>query len=277
MSNSLSEPTLADALRSLWRARLYLLAGGVLGVLAAALVLGAAVPHYRASMLVSPTTRTGSPDISSLFPENAGYAIEYVLRSFGPADSSDFMRFEQILRGPAVAQRLLKDDDAMAGISRDRFFTFLPPPVNTPEKLAAYLQNHLKVEPVGNTPMRKLVYDHPDQVFATKLLSTLHRMADTIIREGMREKTARRVAWLGETIGQIQNPEHRRTLTTLLMQQEQIRMILALDEPYAALIAEPPAAASDKPSWPRKPIVLPAGLLIGMVLGFALHGLRRRP
>ena len=72
----------------------------------------------------------------------------------------------------------------------------------------------------------------------------------------------------------MDHPDHRRALTSLLMEQEHVQMILAMDEPFAAIIAEPPAAGV-KPYWPRKAIVLPVGLLAGMVLAYMLSGLRR--
>lgn len=270
-----TEPTLADVIRDLWRAKAWLTTGAVFGFLGALAMLWTAVPHYRAAMLVSPTTRTGAPDISSLFPENASYAIEYVLRSFGPGDSSDFMRFEKILREPSVAARLIDDRYVTDGIGRDRPFLFMrAPEINTSEKLAAYLEEHVKVEPVGNTPMRRLSYGHPDSQFAVVLLQKLYHAGDELIRSEMREKSSRRVAWLGQTLKDTQNPEHRRVLASLLSQQEQIRMVLDLDEPYAALVAEPPAAGN-RAVWPRKAVVLPFGLLIGMVLAYALYGVRR--
>ena len=100
--------------------------------------------------------------------------------------------------------------------------------------------------------------------------------ADTLIRSELEQKTAHRIQYLNQALAQERNPDHQRALTKLLMDQEQIAMVLAVHEPFAATVAEPPSAAP-KPSWPRKGVVLPAGLLIGMMLGFACFGLRRAP
>jgi len=63
-------------------------------------------------------------------------------------------------------------------------------------------------------------------------------------------------------------------LTALLMEQEHIRMILGANEPYAAIIAEPPSV-SVKPYWPRKSLIVAGFMFAGMIAGFALWGLRR--
>jgi hypothetical protein len=269
------EPTLADVLRLLWRARRVVLAGGVVGLLGGLLFMTLAIPQYRATMLLAPTTRTGAPDISSLFPENASYAMEYVMKSFSTGDSSDFTWFEHILREPSVAAQLLKDPAIREGVAADRRFRIFPGKTpETPEDLAAYLNDHLTVEPVGNTQLRRLVYDHPDREFAKLMLQTVYAVTDSIIRADMKDKADKRVIWLQKTIQETQNPDHRKVLTSLLMDQEQIRMILSLDEPYAARIAEPPSVTT-RQSWPHASLILPVFTTCGLLLGMVLFGMRR--
>jgi uncharacterized protein involved in exopolysaccharide biosynthesis len=59
------------------------------------------------------------------------------------------------------------------------------------------------------------------------------------------------------------------------MDQEQIAMILAVHEPFAASLAEPPDAGA-KPDWPRRPLVISSFMLAGVFLGYVFHGLRRK-
>lgn len=272
----LSEPTLADVLRDLWRARTYLMAGAASGLLCAALFLFLAVPQYGAAMLVSPTTRSGTPDISALFPNNASFAMEYVMQSFGPGDSSDFMRFEAILREASVAAQALKDEKIRAGIADARQWRFeTASGLSDAAALAAWLQKNITVEPVGQTRLKRIGVRHPDPVFAAYLLQKLYDTADGIIRAELEDKTQKRIAYLEHEIDSVSHPDHKRVLTKLLMDQEQIRMILSVNEPFAALMAEPPAAGP-KPVWPRRSLVLPGFAFAGMFAGYVLFILRRR-
>lgn len=265
------EPTLRDLLGWCRDAGAWI-AGGLLAGLALALLwVLLAVPQYRITMLVGPTTRTGTPDISALFPENASYALEYVLRSFGPGDSSDFMRFEAILRGPTIAARLLELPPVKQGLDRDRRWPFLnaDAPENA-EKFSAYLQKRIIIEPVGNTTMRRVAYHHNDPAFGRRFLSTLYATTDGLIRQEVREKASARIAWLGQTLRATSDPDHRRMLADLLRDQEQVNMILALNEPFAAIMAEPPAMSA-KPVWPDGKMIFPLLGFAGAFLGGALY------
>lgn len=274
------EPSLRDVILWAWAVRSWIAGGVVAGVLAAFIWMMLSVPQYRVTMLVGPTTRTGTPDISALFPENASFALEYVLRSFGPGDSSDFMRFETILRGPTVSAALLQDQSLQPGVNADRRWAFQGERnIDDPSALSAYLNKKVRIEPVGNTPMRRITYHHADPQFGRQLLLALYGQTDGLIRDEIRTKTDARIAWLKKTLFSSSDPEHRRMLTTLLMEQEQVRMILALDEPFAAALAEPPAVSS-KPVWPDKALLFAVFALMGAATGFLVGhsaGARRYP
>ena len=70
------------------------------------------------------------------------------------------------------------------------------------------------------------------------------------------------------------NPDHRKMITNLLMQQEHIQMLANLDEAYAAIIVEP-ASASPKPTFPNKPMALSIAVLIGIMMGYLIWFLRQ--
>lgn len=266
-----SEPTLRDLLGWCREARFWIAGGLLSGLVVTLLWVTLAVPQYRITMLVGPTTRTGTPDISALFPENASFALEYVLRSFGPGDSSDFMRFEAILRGPSVAARLLENQTLSKGLMDDRRWSFAPHrDFESAAVMAAYLQKNIRVEPSGNTPMRKVTYFHNDPAFGQRFLMTLYGTADGMIRQEIREKAAARIIWLNETLRTANDPDHRRMLANLLREQEQVKMILALNEPFAAMMAEPPAV-SVKPVWPEKKLLFPLLGFVGAFLGFMAY------
>lgn len=270
------EPTLADVLNDLWQAKFALLWGGVIGLVLAAVFLATAVPHYRASMLVAPAERRAGPDIKALLPDNSSFAVQYLVNTLGSQDSGDYMRFETTLREATVARQLLEDERIVAGVRADRWFTVQDENDATESagKFSAYLTKRVAIEPVGTTPLRRLVYKHPDPAFAGYLLTQLHEAADTIIRQEIRDRTQSREAYLQQALATVDHPDHRRALTSLLMEQEHVQMILAMDEPFAAIVAEPPAAGVQV-YWPRKALALPVGVLAGMLLGYIAFVLRR--
>ncbi len=235
------EPTLADVLRDVWRAKLPVLIGALAGLAAGFIFLHAAVPQYRAEMIVAPVSRGSTPDLSGMMPDNAGAAMQFVLQSFGSGDSSDFMRFEAILREPTVATRLLQYEKIRQGLAQARRWNGLPaPPLDNPARLSAWLQDNLDIEPVGSTRLQRIIFRHPDPAFAALLLRRIYDATDDLIRAEREDTTAQRIAYLEKTIDQTANPDHKRDLTKLLMDQEQIAMILAVHEPFAASLAEPP-------------------------------------
>lgn len=267
-----TEPTLRDIVGWCWAARVWIVTGVLAGAVVAFLWVLCAVPQYRISMLVGPTTRTGTPNISALFPENSSYALEYVLRSFGPGDSSDFMRFEAILRGPMVSARLLETPDLAQGFAADRRWSFAAQrDFKNSAELSAYLQKSIRIEPVANTPMRKVVYRHADPDFGQRFLVALYGTTDALIRQEIQQKAASRIVWLTETLRTTNDPEHRRMLASLLTEQEQVKMILALNEPFSAMLAEPPSVSA-KPVWPDKKLLFPLLGFVGGFLGFAAYG-----
>jgi uncharacterized protein involved in exopolysaccharide biosynthesis len=269
------EPTLGDVLKDMWRAKFALIIGAVFGAIIGAAVMFTAVPQYKASMLIGPTARAGgAPNISALLPSKSGIAFEYMMRSLGTAGNSDFTRFEHILREPTVAARLLEHDGTKEKLAEDRAFRFVKTEVpETPEQFADYLRKRFKIEPVGTTNMRRLVYIHPDPDFALFLVQAVYKVADSLIQGEIQIRTEERIAYLHNALDATTHPDHREILVSMLMEQEHFRMVMAMDEAYAAEITEP-ATVSSKPYWPRKPFVYSISVLIGIFLGYLLHNQR---
>ena len=275
------EPTLADIVRDLWRAKFVLVCGAVIGFALAFVFMALAVPHYRAMMIVGPADRQGGVDMRSVLPSNSSFAVQYLMDTISPGDSPDFMRFEQILREPSVAARLMAAKDLPAGVSdvaaklRDDKMLRLSGGndlQNNAAEVSDYLQKHVHVEPVGTTPMKKIVFDHPDPAFALWLVQYLHRSADAMIRQDMEDTAAKREAYLKEAMEHIFNPDHRKAFTALLMEQEHLHMMLAMDGPFAAVIAEP-ASVSAKPVWPKAGLVYPVFIFAGMFAAYMMRAI----
>lgn len=257
---------LGDAIGDAWAARVFVFLGALVGLLFAVIFLIIVTPRHTATMLIAPAERSSGTDISALFPENSSFALKYLVDSIGDAESTDFMRFEHILLGPNVASKLLEENPRYItdGIKSGKQLLFLSgPTVRTPAELSAYLKSNVTIEPVAATPMRRLIYLHPDSEFAVNLLKSIYEKADEIIKTDIKSQAIKRHTFFRKALETEENPEHRKALTSLLMEQEHVLRMLAVDEPFAAMIAEP-ATTGLAPDWPPYHIVIGVFMFAGM-------------
>jgi hypothetical protein len=270
------EQTLSDVCADAWQARRFILSGMTLGLLAAWAFFYSAVPYYRAQMIISPASPMNGAEVSSLLADDSLFALRYLVQRAGVANSSDFMRFENIYDGASVATYLLKDEQIRAGLDEDRSSKFKKPKQAwRAEELAEYIGKRVRLEPVGATPLRRMVYLHPNREFATYFLYNIHRMSDEIIRLKIKNEATQRVKYLNEAVGKTANPDHRRALTTLLLEQERLLMLVSIETPYAAAVVEAPSAGV-KAAWPQAWLVYPALAFAGALAGFVLYGFSPR-
>lgn len=271
----MNEPrTLVDVCADFWQARLYVLTGLIVGCVAAALFVFTATPYYKAHMIVSPANPMNGAEVSSLLADDNLFALRYLMQRVGVGNSSDFLRFENTYAGSSVAKELLGDEKILTGLASDRRFRFSPAKRNwSAEELAEYIGKHVRLEPVGATSLRRMVYSHPSREYGTYFLKVIHSISDGLIRTNIRQEATQRVNYLQQAIKATGNPEHRRALTTLLLEQERLRMLVSIETPYAAAVVEPPAAGV-KPSWPDALLLFPVFMFIGGLIGFVVHGFK---
>jgi hypothetical protein len=275
MTDIYKEPTLKDLLLDLREAWFYVLAGAIAGLLAAFAFFQVSIPQYRAEMLIGPTSETATADITALLGQFDLPNLQYIVRRPGPSESADFVRFENIFTGPSVAAFLLEDKGLLKGISEDRDFKFSDPvEADNAVRLSEYLTKKVKIHPVGATYLRRVRYSHPDPQFAAALLSKMWKTADEMIRREVNTQTEKRISYVKDQLDKVSHPQHREALVSILMEQEQIRMMVNMGEPFAAVVAEPPASTS-KPYWPKRSLFFPAFILIGAFAGYMISSLRR--
>lgn len=268
-----TSPSWLDIIQHIIRARLYIIGGVLIGACMAGLFLGAAIPHEKAHMIISPASPMSGSETSSLLANDNLFALRYLAQNIGARGTNDFTSFEHIFDGVRVAEQLLDDPLIKSGLAHDRRLSFLDPdPVDTPEELATYIQKHVRLEPVGTSSLRRMVYTHPRGDFAAYFIERIHDVTDTLIRQNVKTEAATRAAYLKQTIGTTVNPAHRQTLTTLLLEQERLLMLVSIDSPYAATVVEP-ASVAIKPAWPNTPLVVLSALLGGGLVGFMVFGL----
>lgn len=266
------EPTLADLLKDIWSARISIALFAVIFALLAFFLLLLSTPLYRGSMIVAPADGYALGDYASSVSDNESMNLPFWRPKDQEGVSTDFYRFMYTIQGPAVASILLKDESVLAGIARDGSFTRKADQW-TPEELADYLTRKIRIEHLGTTPLRRISYRHPDPVFAAAFLRKIHLVADQLIRRDRRQQSQSRINYLQNTLQKTVNPDHRKGITDLLMQQEHIQMLANLDEPYAAIVVEPPSS-TPKPVWPDKSLFFGLFILLGGMIGYFVRMLR---
>lgn len=258
------EVSLRELCGLLWRAKIFVLCGIFIGLFIGLLFTLFVTPTYKAVMIIAPADGYALGDYASTIEHDQIAALPFWRPKSNEGASPDFYRFVHTIRGPAVAKILMNDEAVVTRIN-----DVLDKRVGSPEELAVYLDRHVRIDPLGATPLRKITYHHPDQEFAAALLRKLHLVSDQMIRRDRRRQSQSRIEYLDNMLQKTINPDHRKGITNLLMQQEHIQMLANLNEDYAAIIVEP-ASASPKPTWPNKPLSYLVGALIGMMVGFVL-------
>lgn len=257
-------PLLDDSLTILmtevWTGRRYIALGAILGAVVAGMFVLFSVPRYASEMIIAPT----SPLSRAMDPS---------------AHSQDtFLLFENLVIGPSIARTLMeKYPQDIEKLHRDRFFIFFSSPLKQsarPEDVAIYLKHSINSSKIGETSLTRLTYTHPDPVFAAEFLTHLHETTDTIIRTRVKETTKARITYLEEALMRTHNEDHKRALTDLLMEQEQIAMLAAMTEAFSARIIEP-STTSPEPVWPTSLPIIFMFIILGAGGGFTLSLYRR--
>lgn len=270
---SRAEPTLGDLLQSFWCAKYYVMFGALICVLFGVAFLRIVTPAYKAEMIIAPADGYALGDYASSLSADRSISLPFWRPAEAEGVSTDFYRFIHTARGGMAAEILLKDKNVLSGIRRDGSWRYHARHWNAAE-LSEYFKRTVKIEPIGATPLRRMSYRHPDPDFAAALLRKIHLVADQMICRDRRRQSQARIDYLEKSLSRTQNPDHRKGITDLLMQQEYVQMLANLDEPYAAIIVEPSASGS-RPDWPRAELVLPAAFLAGVFLGFLVWSARQ--
>ena len=264
------EMSLYDLCAALWRAKIYILVGVILACFMAAIFLTTVTPRYKAVMIVAPADGYALGDYASTVQYDQFAALPFWRPKDQEGASTDFYRFMHTFRGPAAAAILMKDETVLSGIKKIH-----EKPISSGAALAQYLNKYVRIDPLGATPLRRISYYHSDAEFAANLLRKLHLVSDQMIRRDRRRQSQSRVEYLEKALQRTNNPDHRKGITNLLMQQEHVQMLANLDEPYAAIVVEP-ASPSPKTVWPNIVVVWVVAIFLGSFCGFVIWNMRCR-
>lgn len=267
-----AEKTLFDVLRDVWRAKIYIFIFIAAFAFLAFLFVGSAQRFYQAEIILSPVLGIGQgAGLSQYSPEEGTINMQAGDVQVGNA----FARFSTIYSGVSVAKILMADQKIIDGLRADYPFVFLTPKSEwSAEELSAYLNARVILEGIHGTKMRRLRYQHPKEEFASYMLERIHLITDELIRARITRDVQARISYLNQSISEVQNPIHKRTLTALLMEQERLKMMVSIEgQPFSAAVVEP-ASVSAKPAWPDPFLIYPIFVLVGGLLGFVVFGLR---
>jgi len=275
----MTDITFLQSLKIIGRGAFSIALGALIGLTLAYIFLAFLTPHYKATMLVGPVDPMQAHTAPAPTAEDNVYAARYVAQRNERLSDSNFVRFETMMTGVSVAKSLLQREDIRKGLAADRGSIFYRRDIDSKwsaARMVEYLNKHVRLDPVGETALRTMIYYHPDAKFAARFLRILHGTVDKLIRQDAKINTDLRIDYLKNTLSNIPNPEHRRTFTSLLMEQERLRMLVSIESDYAANVIEPPSSSAE-PAWPSRPLVIAAFLLIGALIGFFIYYGRRDP
>jgi uncharacterized protein involved in exopolysaccharide biosynthesis len=142
--------------------------------------------------------------------------------------------------------------------------------------LVRYLRSRILVQQIGNTPMRRISYRHPDPEFARLLLNRLYAATEGQLRTIAVRGNATMIDEYARMIHVTSDLEHKRALWATLIGHERFATMMNVDLPLAADLLEP-AAADALPDTPDPAMVLPIAIAAGLVLGLILVFLRTIP
>lgn len=240
-------------------------------------------PLYTAEMVVGPTARSGVAGRGIRLPQQMqqNERIRPVPAELSDKETlSDYARFLELLHAPITAEALLKNADLKlsdhlnakrGGLRRmlRSLAGYETPSEWDASDLAAYLNKRVTVEAVGYSPMRLVRFRHKDRDFAVNLLDALYASADASLRTQARIRTEAEIAYLQDALQRVTLSDQRNALADMLESQEQTRMMIGVDLPFAADRIET-AHASVAPDYPSAEMALVLSLVLGAFFGAGL-------
>ncbi|MFP4097854.1 MAG: hypothetical protein ACLFP8_08590 [Alphaproteobacteria bacterium] len=262
----IAEKSLFDVLREIWQAKFLVLVFVFVALCLAYVFIALSVPHYRAEMVLAPAY-----SLEFYADERAGHMDAVRSPQYtGKTPNDPFMVFEALYNGPSVASSLMRDDALLERLRDERSFMFSKKyGAWSVQILSQYLSRRVRLEPLSGTlsSLRRMSYSHPDPDVAMSFLKRLHQITDQMIRLRILVQTNDRISYIRGALDEAVNPDHRRSLTDVLMEQERIKMMVSSDQPYAASIVEP-AYVLPRTSWPDPFVVYPVFLFVGLLIGY---------
>ena len=173
----MTDVTFVDSLKIIGRGAFAIALGALLGLLCAYLFLSFLTPHYKGTMLIGPVDTLGSNGLAVSRAEDSLYETRQTSRNQNNLKNINFLRFENIVTGVSVAKALIQREDIRRGLSAHSHFSIEQDTWSAAE-LSQYLKKRIRLDPVGETALRTMIYYHPNPEFSAHFLRVLHDVTD---------------------------------------------------------------------------------------------------
>lgn len=266
--NQSREPQFTDLLCDIWKARISVLTGAVLGGLVTLILWAALVPHYSAKLYLLPADPMKNINLSSLLQKDGFSVLSDFVEQSGVLSSPGLAQFKTVYFTAPVTGQLLNDNRIRQGLLADSWLRWVKPQSQwSRPQFSQYVKDRVVLTRGNQHGITLMEYRHPDPEFAAYFLKTLHDLSDDVIRSETLVRTNERIAYLRDNIAAMQNPENRRALTALLYEQERMKMLVSIDQDFAARIVGD-AVQSPEPVWPDWPLLASVLIFIGAAFGY---------
>lgn len=284
--------TFVEVAARLWRGKLWILVVGALGLLAAVLYLNRQTFLYTATMKVTAAASSQNSGSSRLGGLSGLASIAGVsMPSAGGA--SPFDLYLETLTSEDVAHSLARDPSIMRVVFasdwdpvtqrwrepsvgvKSRLVRAIKHALGLPVKswnkpgyreLAGFLAGQTSIERDVKSPIVTVSLDHPDPVFAMRLLEAVSTRTDQLIRRSALDRSRDYAQYLERKLPTVTVAEQRAALVEVLGEQEKSIMMASSSAPYAATVVSGPTV-SPLPTKPNGMTILIAGTALGLVLG----------
>lgn len=231
-------------------------------------------PQYTTTMKVVPIApeRPGLNERLGALASLAGVSLGV------PAQRSDLALFLDGLRSQEVAREIARDESLLRQmfpqewdprarswqrpkpglLQRARDSLLGLQPYSTPPdaaRIQEFLDRYLTTIELKDSPIVLIRIEHPDRLFSQRLLDRLASHSDRLIRERALARAVSNIAFLNAQLQQTSLADQRAALASLLLQQEQIRMLASASLPYAVDVVSGPTTGL-RPSSPNVPLIL---------------------
>ncbi len=253
---------------ALWRKKLWLLLGIIVGAVYGYMQVREFQPVYTAYMLVqtSPDSDasgligqlTGLKGLSGIVGGGGGVKSASVFNSFKTLISTvtfaerleEKYDLQKMLYGAGwdeVNRRWRRPESRLFGWKQSVYEylnmrTWRKPDA---EMLANYLGSSIKFEPIDETLFVKILIRHRDPETALFLLRAVYSEADTLLRQVEVKGAKQKRDYLQEKLSTEMNAEIRSALFSLIESVEKSTMMLSGELPFLAKIIEPARIATD--------------------------------
>ena len=269
----------------------YLVLGaGLAALLLAAVVLALKGPTYTATMIVTPGTDSALNKVQ-FYGNSYSFADDSpILSRFGGAKPNHFDEFIVLLNSNRIAEVLeerhaaarllfpsLWDQETQAwrkpnGLAfrvkafARGFFGYPEWQVPSAKNVRQYLQRNLDVSPLSRGGMRSVSLSGKDPEHLAQILRWLFENTSGLLREERNAALRQNIAYLQDRLAQARIDIYRESLISLLADQERQLMLSQADQPFGAVLLEPPVKP-DAPSGPDPLLLLVVAALAGLGLG----------